>query len=159
PQITCLTQFAEGPDSDERIFARAATRGTRCRHLELERTANVDLRSALHGVRLERTPGMRIPEIDRLEPDIALAANATAIYKGHGGDEIFCRHHTHFYVADFLRQCGLRRRLLSLATHSAIAEGETLWSVLARALWNAYAPQRWNLTRIFQHDHEGQSLL
>src|SRR5262249_38887473 len=142
-----------------RAFARAATHGTRCRHLERERTADVDLRSVLHGVRLERTPGMRIPDVDRLEPDVALASGATAIYKGHGGDEIFCRHHTHFYVADFLRQCGPRRKLLSLATHSAITEGETLWRVLAQALWNAYTPRPWSLLRTFQRDQEGQSLL
>jgi asparagine synthase (glutamine-hydrolysing) len=102
---------------------------------------------------------MRIPAVDRLEPDVALASGATAIYKGHGGDEIFCRHHTHFYVADFLRQCGPRRKFLSLATHSAIAEGETLWRVLAQALWNAYVPRRWSLLRTFQRDQEGQSLV
>jgi len=157
--ITCITHFADGPDSDERVFARLAARRARCRHIERRQPADVDLRTVLHGVRFESSPGMRIPAIDRIEPDAAVEVGAQLISKGHGGDELFCRHHTHYYVADFLRERGARPQLLELALHSAMMEGVTVWSVMMRALRAAFLTREWRLARIFSLDQEGQWLL
>ena len=159
PEITCLTHFAPGPDSDERFFARCAANRAHRPLVEREQPTDIDLRSVLHGVRFETSPGMRIPEIDRIEPDAALEVGAPMTTKGHGGDELFCRHHTHFYVADFLRVHGLHPDLLPTLLHSAVTEGETLWTILGGALRDALIPRRWNLARIFARDQEGQSLL
>lgn len=160
PEITALTYFADGPDSDERTFARCAVQWAHCQHIEQRRDdSDVDLRHALCGARLERSTGLRIPAVDRIEPECAASVGAQAIYKGHGGDELFCRHHTQYYVADALRGAGLSAGTLGLLLHSAVTEGESIWTILAGAIRNAFVPRRWDLASIFEHDQEGQSLL
>ncbi|MEP7242257.1 MAG: asparagine synthase C-terminal domain-containing protein [Gammaproteobacteria bacterium] len=157
--VVCFTHFAEGPDSDERQFARLVAERAKCRHIELSRHSDVDLRTVLSQVRLERSPGMRTSQIDRIEPDLALDAGAGAIFKGHGGDELFCRHHTQFYLADLLRSQGPSAEFLGQLTHSAVTEGENLWRSLFRALHHAFVPYRWDVTAILRGDQEDQSLL
>jgi asparagine synthase (glutamine-hydrolysing) len=160
PQITAFTYFADGADSDERVFARCAVRRAGCEHIEWRRDdAEVDLRSGFSKVRLERNAGLRIPAVDRIEPECAAAVGAHAIYKGYGGDELFCRHHTHYYVADALRCGDLRAGLGGLLLHSAVTEGESIWKVLASAIGNAFLPHRWNTTRVFSLDQEDQGLV
>lgn len=159
PEIVCFTHFAPGTDADEREFARIAVRRAGCRHIEWRRDSGMDLRSLLHHVRLPASAGLRLPAVDRIEPDAACDVAATAIFKGHGGDELFCRHHTRYYVADYLRAHGFGRQLLALLVHSAFVEGETAWKVLGGALANAFIPRRWDLTSIFHRDQQNQSLL
>ncbi|MEJ0038605.1 MAG: asparagine synthase C-terminal domain-containing protein [Gammaproteobacteria bacterium] len=159
PAITCLTHFAEGAEGDERPFARAAARQFDCPHLEVERSAQVDLRGALHGLRFESNPGMRVRDIERIEPDIAREINADALTKGLGGDELFCRHHSYLYAADLLRDRGVSVELFDLLAHSAIFEGETLWTILWRVMKGAWLPQRWNVAAIFHREQQQESLL
>ena len=160
PEITALTFFAEGPDSDERAFARCAAQWAHCEHIECRRDdSDVDLRQALCGARLERSTGLRVPAVDRIEPEYAVSVGAQAIYKGHGGDELFCRHHTQYYVADALRSGGLGADTWGLLLHSAVTEGQSIWTALAGAIRHAFIPRRWDLAGIFEGDQEGQSLL
>lgn len=159
PEIVCLTHFTAGPDSDERAYARLAARHANRELIEREHPQNIDLHGALHGVRFETSPGLRMPEIDRIELDLAHERGAEIITRGDGGDELFCRHHTHFYVADFLRAHAFHPALLPLLLHAAFREGETIWVVLARAIRNAFIPRRWDMMAIFRDDQEDQSLL
>ncbi len=159
PDVICLTHFADGSDADERPYARAVAAHLNYPLLESRRTAEVDLRGALHGIRLEYNPGMRVRAIERIEPDAARQAGATAIFRGSGGDELFCRHHGYNLAADLLRRHGLSRELMSLLAHSAIMESETLWTMLARAFRGAFIPYRWNMAGVFRVEQEEQSLL
>lgn len=159
PAVTCLTHFAEGAEGDERPYARAVARQFDYPHLELERSAHVDLRGALHGLRLESNPGMRVRDIERIEADVARELNAVALTKGLGGDELFCRHHSYLYTADLLRDRGISFEVLDLLAHSAIFEGETLWTILWRVMKGAWLPQRWSLGAIFRAEQQDESLL
>ena len=159
PEVVCFTHFAKGADSDERVFARHAARRAGCVLIEIERHGRIDLRRMLTRVRFESNPGFHTPDIDRIDPQAALQVGAEAIFKGHGGDELFCRHHTSLYLVDFLRQHGINGTFWSLALHSAVVEGETFWAAVARAIWNALRPQRLNMAAIHWRDQEQQSLL
>jgi asparagine synthase (glutamine-hydrolysing) len=112
--------------------------------------------SPLH---FETSVGFRAPAIDRIEPDVARSVGAEAVFRGNGGDELFCRHHLSLSVADFIRHRGLGAGLFDLLTHVAVIEGDTAWRILGRALVNAFVPRRWNLAAILDDDQEGFSLL
>jgi asparagine synthase (glutamine-hydrolysing) len=159
PQVTCVTHYSEGVDSDERAFAHLVGTRAQCRVIDVQHSPAVDLRTALHGIRSENNPGLRIRAIDRIEPDLARTQGADATYKGSGGDELWCRHHTYYYLSDYLREEGFGRALLPLLLHSAATEGETIWTIFARALRDAFLPRRWNLGQIFIDDQHDQSLL
>ncbi len=146
PRIVCLTQYAHDTSSDERPYARLAAERAGCELIEYARSAVLDLRSARHSVRSETSPGLRIPSVDRIEADVARDVGAAAIFKGEGGDEIFCRNQLALYVADFIRERGFGRGLMGLVMHAAMTEGVTAWQILARSVWNALLPHRWSFT-------------
>jgi asparagine synthase (glutamine-hydrolysing) len=159
PAILALTQYLEDTDSDERQYAQLAAEHVGCA-LEAHRRDEVpDLRSAVHTRLLAVSPGLRMPAIDRIEPDVARRFGARAIFHGHGGDELFCRNHVSLYVADFLRTRGLRRELLSLAMHAAVTEGLTVWHVLGQALYDAFLRRHLDLTGLHRMHWQGRSLL
>jgi asparagine synthase (glutamine-hydrolysing) len=159
PTTTCLNHFSTGPDEDERPFARIAARRARCELIEYALEAECDLSASVPLFRFETSPGLCIREVERIDLDIAREIGASAIFRGHGGDELFCRHHTQNAVVDFLRTRGLRGGLLALATHAAMLEGVTVWDVLARSVTEALVPRRWNLAALYCRDQAGQSLL
>jgi asparagine synthase (glutamine-hydrolysing) len=159
PDIVCMTHFGEGPDSDERSFARLAASRAHRELIEYQQPVDIDLHGVLHGVRFATSPGMRIPDIDRIEPDLAHERHAEIITRGHGGDELFCRHHTMFYVADFIRDRAFHPALFPLLLHAAFTEGETVWTVFAGAIRNAFFPRAGNMMQIFTNEQAEQSLL
>jgi asparagine synthase (glutamine-hydrolysing) len=159
PRITCLNHFSTGPNEDERSFARAVVRMARCELIEYARDAECDLRASVPALRFEISPGLCLREVERIDQDAASEIGASAIFRGHGGDELFCRHHTQNAVVDFIRTRGLRHGLLPLAMHAAMLEGLTVWDVLARSVAEALVPRHWNLAALYCQDQEGQSLL
>lgn len=158
-EAVCVNHYTQSPEGDERQFARLAAAHAGCALIEHERNAAVDLRLALNPVRFESSLGLHIPEVERIDTDIARDLDADVIFRGHGGDELFCRHHGVLYVSDLLRRRGLRSPLLSLALDCAVSEGDSIWSVLGTALHYAVFPQRWNPARTFLRDQEDHSLL
>ena len=141
-QMTCLTQFVEGTDSDERAFARASSAHARCELIEHSRHEVPDLRTALYTERLALNPGLRMPSVDRVEADHALQLDASAVFFGHGGDELHCRTGYTRYISDFIRIRGFGRGLGELLLNAAYFEGATVWEVLARAIYGAIRPRR-----------------
>lgn len=158
-RIVCLTQFAHGYESDERVFARLAADHARCDLIEKERTPDIDLRSLFGSRTLERCAGFHVPEVDRIEPEAASHIGATAIFKGHGGDELFCRHSQVLALEDRLRERAGGKGILGLALHTAVLEGETFWLTLVRAIRNACFPPSSSLASQVWQQQEGESLL
>jgi asparagine synthase (glutamine-hydrolysing) len=159
PELVGLNYFAAGPDSDERYYARHAAHRARCELIEIERHGRIDLRQAVSPVRFECNPGFHTREADRIEPDAARSAGAAAVLKGHGGDELFCRHHTALYLVDLLREQGIRQPFWSLALHSAVMEGETVWVAAIRAMRDALVHRKLSMVQIYWRDQEQQSPL
>lgn len=159
PRILCLTQYAQNTDSDERRYARIAAQGARCELIEHARHSVPDMRSAMYAQLLDMSPGLRMPEIDRIDTDVALAHRAQAIFDGNGGDEIFCRVHHWTHVSDYLRAKGLGPDFLPLLMNAAFTGGVTVWSVLARSLFYALFPGRLNLAALVAKDIHAATLL
>lgn len=158
PDIVCVTYYSEDSEGDERLPARAAMQGKHARHMELRRTEDVDLTRATSGVRTARPPGLRMPEIDRSDSELADALGASVLLKGHGGDEIFCRNLAIPATADCLRGAS-SRQFLALALHTAVTEGVTFWQVLLEAARHAWLPQRHEPLRAFVREEAATSLL
>jgi asparagine synthase (glutamine-hydrolysing) len=159
PRITCLTHFSTGPNEDERPFARAAARMARCELIEHARDAECDLRASVPALRFETSPGLCLREVECIDRDVACEIAASGVFRGTGGDELFCRQHTQNAVTDFLRTRGMRPPLLQLAMHAAMLEGLTVWDVLLRSLVETLVHHPWNLAALYSRDQEGQSLL
>jgi len=139
-RVTAVTQFGSDGESDERVYARLVTRRAGCELIEVPRMPSDDLSACEYSAVFECSPGLHLPTVDRIEPELAHRLGAGAIFRGHGGDEIFCRNHPPLYVADLLRQHGASPGLLELLMHAAHTTGVTIWSVLAQAIWARLRP-------------------
>jgi asparagine synthase (glutamine-hydrolysing) len=159
PHVLCLTEYADNPDSDERHYARIAARAARCEVIQHLRDDIPDLRQAVYSSVLDMSPGLRIPQVDRIGPDIARAHRCQAIFDGNGGDEIFCRVHHWLYVCDYLRAKGFGGEFFPLLFDAAFTEGATVWTVLARSLFHALLPARLNVSALVAKDIHGATLL
>ena len=138
---------------------RSACERAECSLIEYPRHADIDFRTALHGVCSETTPGLRLPEIDRIEPTAARAVGAQALFRGEGGDELFFRTQPALAVADFIHARGFRTGLMSLVMHAAVTEGVTAWQVLTRGLRDAFRSRHWQFTAMLARDLQDATLL
>jgi asparagine synthase (glutamine-hydrolysing) len=158
PEIVCITHYAD-ECGDERAYARMGCERAGVRLVEHRRSSNIDLATTSHTVRLETSPGLRIPAVDRIEPDLALREGATAIFRGDGGDEVSCRNRADLSLVDLVRESGLCREAIELAMHAATMEGRTAWSVLLKSLADAWFPRAWNFASVLAKDLSGATLL
>jgi asparagine synthase (glutamine-hydrolysing) len=159
PRVLCLTQYAQGTDSDERFYARLAAQAAGCRLIEHARDSVPDMREAAYTQLLDMSPGLRMPQIDLIDANVAQAHRAQAIFDGNGGDEIFCRVHHWLHVSDYIRAKGFGGDFLPLLMNAAFTGGVTVWSVLGRALFHALRPGRLNLAALVAKDIHGSTLL
>jgi asparagine synthase (glutamine-hydrolysing) len=155
----CLTQYADDAGSDERYFARTVAEFCGCELIEFRRDAAVDFRSAVHSVRSANSPGLRLPSVDRIELDLARDRGAAAVFRGDGGDELFCRNQLPLYLMDFARCQGLRGEFPQLLMHAAAAEGVTGWEILGRVLRDLTGKRRFRFMSLVTQDIERATLI
>jgi asparagine synthase (glutamine-hydrolysing) len=135
PQITCVTEYSVGSDSDEREYARAIVRKTDCSmHIEQQRTI-VNFEGMFSAARSAVPQDLirRVLTSASLR-QVAQQCQATAIFSGRGGDELFCQHGARSCVADFVYRRGLRPRLGRVAYDAAQVEALSIWRILSGAL-------------------------
>jgi asparagine synthase (glutamine-hydrolysing) len=133
-RIVCLNQYGGDTESDERLFAQLAAEHHGCELIVAQQESAPDLRDAIHRRCSELCPGLRIRSLERVEVEIAHSVRAEAILRGDGGDEIFCRNALPLYIVDYMRTQKTVRGAWPYAMQAAMAEGVTVWSVLARVL-------------------------
>jgi asparagine synthase (glutamine-hydrolysing) len=135
PRITCLTEYSCGSDTDEREFARLAVQGMRCIHIERRRDSSINLEGILHATRsaVPQNPIRRL-EVARKDALLAHECEATAVFGGGGGDELFLQNSARLSVADFIHRHGIRPGLGRIAYDAAQLEGLSIWSIL----WDAF---------------------
>jgi asparagine synthase (glutamine-hydrolysing) len=137
PDITCVTEYSAGSNSDERHYARlAANLAPRCTLIERKRDPQIALEGLLDSTytaspqscfrRVETSPVWR-----QLSEDCC----ASAIFTGTGGDQLFCQQGAKLGVADFIHRHGIRRSLARIAYDAAQLEGDTIWRVLLQAFY------------------------
>lgn len=158
-RVVCLTQYGDDPDSDERPFARLAARHVDCELIEHRRDENVDFATACYSVRLAHCPSLRLAGVDRVQQDAARQRGAKAIFRGDGGDELFCRTQLGLYVMDFVRERGFGSGFTGLLVHAAAAEGITAWPLLLRAVSSRFSRPRIGFAELMARDIERATLL
>lgn len=146
PRISCITEYSEGPDSDEREYARLAVKNAGCCALiERQRNTNVRL-EGLFDARRSPTPqaSIRRLEVARAEAQLAHECEATAVFSGSYGDQLFFQNSANLIAADFVRRHGLRRRLAGIAFDGAQLEGLSIWRILWRAVRQGLLPSQYD---------------
>src|SRR5690606_38877088 len=120
PTITCVNDYATGPDSDERIFARLAANRAGSELLERPRAADLRLDACLSSVRTA-APSPQFLELahDRPAVNLACERKATAVSTGVQGDATFHMHPAELAAADFAGRHGLNSSFFRVSLDAA----------------------------------------
>ncbi|MDB5441101.1 MAG: hypothetical protein JWM33_3528, partial [Caulobacteraceae bacterium] len=130
--VTCLNYFGDRPEGDERAYAHAVAN-----HLQLPLTSVAKaIAPVTESDFTEVSKGLR-PAFATIDPardrDTAarlVAANATAVVTGHGGDVVFFQFPTALVAADKIRQQGLRAMTPAYIAEVARFSRKPAWTVL-----------------------------
>jgi asparagine synthase (glutamine-hydrolysing) len=136
PRITCYTDYIPDSPSDERRWARYATKRVGHRHIEVCRDPReiVFREMAVLAPSVEPasyfTSWLKGPK----ERQLAAEFDATLVLSGDGGDSTFCSTSFVYSVDHSLKRYGLGLRTLRLAMSVAKRRDRTVWRVLGKSL-------------------------
>ena len=138
-RYSCLTLFTEDPIGDERGYARLLAAALGRPLVERFRTlAGVDLARS-NAAHLPRPVGRSFAqESERLSLEAARASGADAIFRGGGGDNVFCYLQSVSPIADRLLTVGPGRAALATALDMCRITDCTLWTASWRAARRAW---------------------
>jgi asparagine synthase (glutamine-hydrolysing) len=146
PDVTCVNYFSKlSSEMDEREFARLAATAADCELIEYEdEICDVRLESILDFPRTARI-WSRLYHLQHsgFEGKLAAGCRASAIFRGIGGDQLFCQGGTTLAVVDHLYERGLRHGFFEGAARAARREKISLWSVLNTAVRMAWFASPW----------------
>jgi asparagine synthase (glutamine-hydrolysing) len=144
PRITCLNFHSPGSNTDERAYAALAAAGTGCEVVERPRNSEVTLRSVLD-IQPSCVPTDYFFYLDggRSEAVEAAERQATAVFSGYGGDQLFYQARAHYAAGDYLSRHGARPALFTVALDAARVDGMSVWGVLREALAQGLLHRRW----------------
>jgi asparagine synthase (glutamine-hydrolysing) len=146
PRLNCFTEYSSGADSDERAYARSVARIAKLNaHFEELRNPVVSLEPMLQMKRSAIPEGsFRRAELARAHALLARRCNASAIFSGHGGDQLFFQSSARLTAADFLWQRGISAGLGSIVYSSAQNEERSVWWILKDAIANRVRARRYD---------------
>jgi asparagine synthase (glutamine-hydrolysing) len=146
PQVTCFHYYPLGADLDERAFARAAAAEAGLELLERSRDSSYSLQPLLTIHRApEPTNYPYFLEHSRLDAQLAAERGASAIFIGHGGDQLFYQERAEWAPGDFLHRRGPRPGVLRVALDAAQMDQISFWRVLRQAAAGYFAQRRWSI--------------
>jgi asparagine synthase (glutamine-hydrolysing) len=151
PDVTCVNYFSKlSSQADEREFARLAASAASCELLENEGDIrDVRLESILDFPRTARIwSRLYYLQHSGFEGTLAAKCRASAIFRGIGGDQLFCQGGTTMAVADHLYARGLWHGFFEAAACAARQEKISLWSVLNTAVRKAWFDSSWTPARL-----------
>lgn len=130
PSITAVTYYSRG-SGDERHFARSMAGIVNCRLVECPRNMQLDFSRFLDCNRTVR-PVLQFSAPDVEARNIALARelNASGIFDGELGDNIFGSRPSPGVLVESFRQFGLGGRFLGAAVDYAMLTKRSLWETL-----------------------------
>lgn len=139
PRLTCLNwYYMDAANSDERRFARLAAARARCKLIEHETDPHFSiegiLRIAPACVPCDHTLALGV---SRVIAQTVRGADASAVFAGNGGDQLFYKFPNEFSCADYLRRHGVTPRLLRIALDTARLRRSSLLHVLRTGLRDA----------------------
>lgn len=132
--ITCLNYHSTGPDSDERSYARLGAAKAGVKLIERERDGAFRLERLLDVARTP-TPVHYIGRMGSAQMDAAEASarNASAIFTGGGGDQVFFEFPTWWPAADYLSVRGPDRGFAGAAMATARLAKLSVWRTIKLA--------------------------
>lgn len=136
--VTAYTYFQPESRADERPWARLASAHARIRHLEQAfRPETIDLRG-LEDLAAAPQPLAALSYLQRapFERELCAELGSDVVFCGDGGDSGFCRDSISFIAADYVREQGVRPRLLAICAAIARHTGQSAWEVLGDA-WSS----------------------
>jgi asparagine synthase (glutamine-hydrolysing) len=142
PSTTAVTYFSAG-SGDERRFARSMADAVHCRLIERPRNRELDFRRFLDCNRTVRPIlNFSAPDVESRNNDLAHELNATAIFDGELGDNIFGSNPRPGVLLECWREYGLRPQFLNVALDYAMLRRRSLWGTLALARQEALSVSR-----------------
>jgi asparagine synthase (glutamine-hydrolysing) len=145
PRILCRNFYADGPNSDEREFARLAAAKA---HVELQEDR---VEPAFRLETLTRLPRSLVPaawpidiERDEAEAKSMRSRGFTTIFNGHGGDELFFRVGSFPSAVDYAWSHGIRPSLFTIALDDATLDATSIWNVLRLVRWFGMRRSNWH---------------
>jgi asparagine synthase (glutamine-hydrolysing) len=142
--LTAVNCFSRDSLGDERVYARAAAQHAHCPLVELGIEPELDLRSILTVGRSAR-PGHYFTGLQTgpHESRLAQELQATAIFGGGWGDQLFYRIRNDCAATDYIATHGWLSDWLTVARDAAQLSRTTVWSVLAGLLRNRLLRRPW----------------
>ena len=133
PSITAVNYCSRG-SGDERRFARSMAGRVNCRLIERPRNQQLDLRRFLDCNRTVRPVlNFSAPDVEARNIALARELNATAIFDGELGDNVFGSHPGPGALVECFRQRGLGPGFLGTAVDYAVLTKQSVWRALALA--------------------------
>jgi asparagine synthase (glutamine-hydrolysing) len=133
PSITAVNYYSGG-SGDERRFARLMAGAVNCQLVERARNQQLDFRRFLDCNRTVRPVlNFSAPDVEARNISLARELNATAIFDGELGDNVFGSHPGPGALVECFRQTGLRREFLNAAMDYAMLTRQSLWQTLVLA--------------------------
>ena len=133
PAITAVNYYSAG-SGDERRFARIMAGTVNCRLIERPRNQELNLRRFLDCNRTARPVlNFSAPDVEARNVALARELNASAIFNGELGDNIFGSHSSPGALIECFRHSGLSRTFLGVALNYAMLTRQSLWQTLALA--------------------------
>jgi asparagine synthase (glutamine-hydrolysing) len=127
--VVCINyRNAHDPVTDERQFARELANEAGYALLELEQTATFSLAPLLEMPRLA-APCQPLSELCNAarERELSQKYRASAVFMGHGGDQLFFQNGSSYLCADYIATYGLRPKTIAVALDAArMARGALL---------------------------------
>jgi asparagine synthase (glutamine-hydrolysing) len=113
--------------------------------VERPRLSALSLEPLLH-VRKSCIPGDNYFYLDggRVESELAAEKQATALFSGYGGDQLFYQARARFGAAEYLSHHGIGPGLFTVALDAARVDRLSVWSVLREALVHGLFGRRWS---------------
>jgi asparagine synthase (glutamine-hydrolysing) len=133
PSITAVTYHSKG-SGDERRFARIMAGSVHCRLVERPRNRRLDFRRFLDCNRtLRPVLHFSAPDVEARNIALARKLNASAIFDGELGDNIFGSHPHPGALVECSRRNGLGYEFLGVAADYAMLTKRSLWRTFALA--------------------------
>jgi asparagine synthase (glutamine-hydrolysing) len=138
--VVCINyRNAHDPVTDERHFAREVANEAGYALIELEQSAAFSLAPLLQMPRLA-APCQPLSELCNAsrEREISQRYHASAVFTGHGGDQLLFQNGSGYVCADYVATYGLRPKTVSVALDAARMARGALWPTLFQGIVDGF---------------------
>jgi asparagine synthase (glutamine-hydrolysing) len=138
--VVCVNyRNAHDPVTDERRFAREVANEAGYALLELEQTAAFSLARLLEMPRLA-APCQPLSELCNAacEREISEKYHASAVFTGHGGDQLLFQNGSSYICADYIATYGLAPKAIGVALDAARMARGALWPTLYQGIVDGF---------------------